>query len=197
MPKFKFQNHPDSEFKRAVALDVGCCLTKTGRIARSRYGCQFYDVALRAWATNAAVSMTGTYSCLTLENMSRHSGFSAWPYAVQKLLFAEPIENSVYAASSCFKILDREAEAITPETAYYVFRRYKEIDIFQNYRRAYEIKAQPLLSLSSIPESASLDLVRKRVNTAIAENGRVLHEKYGTVDPKPYAPPTVETHEPL
>jgi len=112
---------------------------------------------------------------------------------VQKLLFVEPIADSIYAASRCFTILEQEFDFVTPTMAYHIYQRYKDVETFKKYRKAYGDKAQSLLSASVLPESASLDVLKKQINNAIAENGRKLHEEYGSAEPSPYEPPAKDS----
>ena len=182
-----FREHADGPFKRAIKLDMAWCLSKVRRIAQSKFGCEFYDYALQLWSTNESVG-AGLFSGGCLVDIAEEVGFPARAYAVRKLLFAQPIADSKYAASACFQILEKEFDDVTPEMAYHIYERYKTSELFEKYRKAYEDKAQPLLSAAALPESASLDVLKKQVDTTIEENGRRLHEQYGNVEPGPYEP---------
>ena len=183
-----FREHADGPFKRATKLDMAWCLSKVRRIAQSKYGCEFYDYVLPLWSTNESIGATVIPSGCCLVNIAEEVGFPARAYAVRKLLFAQPIADSKYAASACFQILEKEFDDVTPEMAYHIYERYKTSELFEKYRKAYEDKAQPLLSAAALPESASLDVLKKQVDTTIEENGRRLHEQYGNVEPGPYEP---------
>jgi hypothetical protein len=85
--------------------------------------------------------------------------------------------------------VSKNVSSISPEEAYYLYKRIAINPMFEEYRSNIEEKAKSLLSSSPAPTIISLDALLKNLDTTIGKEQKKLCDKYSNVEPGPYVPP--------
>jgi hypothetical protein len=182
----RYHQLPDSTYKEELAVSLGIGVCSIPRFARSKYGCEFYRVAIsRMFSGRGNFRLAG----ICVSYLSREKCLPLAPFAVKALLVADLI--SADTSDALNYMGERNLyDSLSPEEAYFIHMRLKEDKFYQErYSAHYKAKAKPYLDGALQAPDADLrkDLL-SRLNDAIDDEGRKYCEKYGSAEPGPYEP---------
>jgi hypothetical protein len=172
-------------FKSIVRDETDHCVAVVERFACSRHGYQAYLRAVgRLCDESRALHGTGAINCL--RHLCNFCGLDYEPYVMLALLRGRPAAG---VSALCLLNIKKENYSISPELAYHIYMRFKDMEFFRRYKATYEEKAKAPFNSPSPPDPDSLAAIILKMKERIAADEKVMQEKYGNIEPGTYLPP--------